>query len=143
MKMKNLSEQTIDLVQRFPPHSTVVSIADDVQGVVEGYRCLSNEVRVIVHVPGDTWTLLGTELKLLNTPNLTNPVGKQRASPQTAPILLSQCEICGDIRSPEIEDPLILDTYLMEHPEAHISVDECETCLEESRHLLDEDEEPY
>ena len=136
--MKNLSDQTIDLVQRFPPHSTVVSVADNVQGVVQGYRCLSNEVRVIVHVPGDTWTLLGTELKLLSTAEQTTKVATR-----TDPILVSQCEICGDIWSPEIEDPLILDTYLTEHPDRHISVDECETCLEESRHLLDEDEELY
>ena len=46
--------------------------------------------------------------------------------------LIFQCDRCGDIYSPDIEDPMLLHVYLAEHPEGHVSVESCESCENEA-----------
>ena len=42
--------------------------------------------------------------------------------------LLFQCDSCGDMWSPNIEDPMLLDAYLLEHPDGNVSIEMCESC---------------
>ena len=46
----------------------------------------------------------------------------------TETTLIYQCDRCGDMWSPDINDDMILDAYLAENPDEHISVDTCEQC---------------
>jgi len=44
------------------------------------------------------------------------------------PQLIFQCDRCGDIWSPDIDDPMIIEAYLVEHPSGHVSIEKCESC---------------
>ena len=46
----------------------------------------------------------------------------------TETTLMFQCEKCGDMWSPDIDDPMLLEAYLAEHPDGHVSIDKCEAC---------------
>ena len=46
--------------------------------------------------------------------------------------IIFQCDHCGDIWSPDIEDPMILEAYLTEHPDGHVSIEMCESCEREN-----------
>ena len=46
----------------------------------------------------------------------------------TKTIMIFQCDRCGDIWSPDIENDMIIDAFLAENPDEHISVSTCDQC---------------
>lgn len=75
----------------------------------------------------------------LNNQGICGATICQDKSDNPSTTLIFQCDQCGDIWSSDIDDPMLLDAYLHEHPDGHISIEECEAC--EMKHVDTEDDE--